>query len=234
MSPPPAGYPARTTSRRVKVADAVAGVVVRSGGVLVILAVAGILLFLVGTVLPLFQGATVRETTASGRVPTAEVLERIPIPGLERTRVACARLSVRSHDLVVGSVDGRVAMLGLAFDADYVIGAEADATRKRVPEGRTVTDGASLLQRRPGGTLQRIHARVEPRGVAELPRGAGPVVAAGYATHEGAGMVAAVGADGRAPRPSSSAPRPSPRAAPRRRRGCSRPSSTRRCRPPGS
>lgn len=230
--PPDAPAPgARATSRRVRVADAVAGVVVRAGGMLVVLAVVGILAFLVGTVLPLFRSAEVHETPVAGRVPvdgtprvlaldeyrllaaavgdapevvvfrpaTSEVVERVVVPGLEGARVTCARLSVRSHDLVLGTDDGRVAVLGLSFGSEYVVGKDADALRPRVPAGQTVVDGTTLVERRPGGTLQRIRCVVEPRGVTRLPAAAAPVVAAGYASRDGAGFVAVVGAD-RAPR----------------------------------
>ena len=39
-------------------ADRVAGTVIRAGGVCVILAVGGILVYLIGVVLPLFRGAS--------------------------------------------------------------------------------------------------------------------------------------------------------------------------------
>lgn len=59
----------RTTARRVLVVDRLAGFVVRGGGMLVIVAVIGILVFLVATVLPLFRGATTTERPVAGTVP---------------------------------------------------------------------------------------------------------------------------------------------------------------------
>jgi phosphate transport system permease protein len=220
----------RATSRSVKIADTFAGIVVRSGGLLVIVAVVGILLFLVKTVWPLFRGAEVRETPIAGRVPvegpprvlaideyrllaaavgdapevvvfradTTEVVARFAIPSLEQARVSTARLSVRSNDLVVGTTDGRLAMLRLSFSSDYVIGAEADALRARVPVGKTVTDGESVVERRQGGTLQRVRCVIEPRGTFHSPSLSGAIVAAGSSTLDDARVVAAVAADGSA------------------------------------
>jgi ABC-type uncharacterized transport system permease subunit len=61
--------PVRATAKSVLVADAAAGGIVRVGGMLVIVAVLGILVFLGATVVPLFRSAAVRERAGGGRVP---------------------------------------------------------------------------------------------------------------------------------------------------------------------
>lgn len=66
--PPPETGP-RTTARRVLIVDRLAGIAIRGGGLLVIVAVVGILVFLVATVLPLFRGATTAERPVAGTVP---------------------------------------------------------------------------------------------------------------------------------------------------------------------
>src|SRR5262245_49531475 len=65
----PALVGGRKTAKRVLVADAVAGGIVRTGGMLVIAAVIGILVFLVAAVLPLFRGARVAELPVAGAAP---------------------------------------------------------------------------------------------------------------------------------------------------------------------
>lgn len=221
----------RATARSVKVADAVAGGVVRLGGTLVIVAVVGILVFLVATVLPLFRGANVTAASSVGKVPVdgqvrclvideyrvlaaavgeapevvvfrpddpGHVVARFPIPGLETTRLSTAARSIRTKDLVVGTTDGRVAFLGLSFASDYALGTEGDALRRRIAYGRVETVDGAVVQRKAGGTMLRVRCVVEPRGVLDLPPGAGPVAAAAYATHEGEGVATVLGADGRA------------------------------------
>ncbi|MFO0933534.1 MAG: ABC transporter permease subunit [Planctomycetota bacterium] len=227
--PPPIAGP-RATARSVKVADAVAGGVVRLGGTLVIVAVVGILVFLVATVVPLFRGATVEATASVGKVPVegrvlclavdeyrflaaavgeapeivvfrpddpGRVVARVPIAGLEGARLASARRSIRTKDLAVGTTDGRVALLGLSFAADYVVGEAGDEVRRRLALGQLETTGDAVVKRKAGGTLLRVRCAVEPRGVVALP-GGGTVVAVAYATHEDGAVAAAVTADGRA------------------------------------
>lgn len=221
----------RTTARSVKLADAVAGGVVRAGGVLVIVAVVGILVFLVATVLPLFAPATITPSPSVGKVPVDgevaclaldeyrivaaavgeapevvvfrpdapdAVVGRVPIPGLEGARVSTARLSIRTHDLVVGTTDGRVAFLGLTFESGYVVGDEADVLRRRLKQGQIETVAGAVVRRQVGGHLLRVRCRVEPRGVAALPRGSGPVLSASYVSTDGEGVAAAVTSNGAA------------------------------------
>lgn len=228
--PPPIAGP-RATARSVKFVDAVAGGVVRLGGALVIVAVVGILVFLVATVVPLFRAARVEPSAAVGKVPVegevlclaldeyrfvaaavgeapevvvfrpddpGHVVARVPIPGLEGARLSAARRSIRTKDLAVGTTDGRIAFLKLQFVADYVLGAEGEALRRRLALDRLETVGDAVVTRKAATTLLRVRCNVEPLGVVELPRGGGPVNAVAYATHEGAGIATAVTADGRA------------------------------------
>ena len=71
-SPPaPNAVSARRTAKRVLFSNVLAGFVIRAGGMLVIVAVVGILVFLVATVLPLFRAASVTERPGGGRVPVS-------------------------------------------------------------------------------------------------------------------------------------------------------------------
>jgi phosphate transport system permease protein len=227
-SPPAPDRGPRVTARGVKIVDALAGAVVRTGGLLVILAVVGILVFLVATVLPLFSSAEVRASEDAGRVPvegsarsvaldeyrilaaaigdapevvvfrpdTGEVVARTPIAGLEGARVSSARRSVRSKDVAIGTTDGRLAFARIGFESDYILGPEGGALRSQIALGGVRTMDGAVVQRRPGGTLLRMRAAVEVRGVIRLAGGA--VVAASYASSDEAGLAAAVTADGAA------------------------------------
>jgi ABC-type uncharacterized transport system permease subunit len=66
------------------VIDAVAGGVIRGGGMLVIVAVVGILVFLVTTVMPLFRGAELRDLPVAGRVPVSGTLR---VLGIDEYRI---------------------------------------------------------------------------------------------------------------------------------------------------
>ena len=67
-APPPRVSP-RTTAKSVLFFDALAGAVVRVGGIAVILAVIGILVFLVATAIPLFKSARIIGRPVAGKVP---------------------------------------------------------------------------------------------------------------------------------------------------------------------
>ena len=228
LGPPPPRTSPRTTARSVLFFDALAGGVVRVGGIMVILAVIGILVFLVATVLPLFRAAQVVERPVAGKVPveghlhllavdeyrqlacaigespevvcfrpdTGEVLQRIAMPRLETARVACAHRAIRSSDTVVGTTDGRLAFLSIAFSSDFVLGKEAEELRKGMTLGQVRTVDGAVVLRKPGGNLLRVRADVAFRGDVTLPKGAGPVVRASYASPDGAGAALAVTSDG--------------------------------------
>src|SRR5439155_22213844 len=63
----------RTTARSVLVADAAAGGVIRTGGLMVIVALLGILAYLLSTVAPLFRPARVESLPVAGVVPVEGV-----------------------------------------------------------------------------------------------------------------------------------------------------------------
>jgi phosphate transport system permease protein len=225
----PAARVRRTTSRRVLATDWAAGAIVRVGGVTIIFAVVGILVFLVATVWPLFLPAEVTQTAIAGRVPvagrvhvlaideyrllaaavgdapevvffrpdTSEIVARVAVPGFESARVTAARRSPRSGDTILGTADGRVAVLGLRFESDFVIGAEAEALRRETSIGERRTVEGGVLQRRPGGNLLRVRPNADVRATAALPDDASAVVAVGYASNGAGGVAAAATAAGR-------------------------------------
>ncbi len=104
LVPPPETGP-RTTARRVLLADRLAGLVVRGGGLLVIVAVLGILVFLVATVLPLFQGARTSERPVAGTVP----VEGPPaILAVDEYRMLGLAVGARPEVVAFGADDGAV------------------------------------------------------------------------------------------------------------------------------
>ena len=70
--------------------DALAGGVVRVGGIMVILAVIGILVFLVATVLPLFRAAQVVERPVAGKVPVEGHLHLLAVDEYRQLRARSA------------------------------------------------------------------------------------------------------------------------------------------------
>ena len=85
--------------------DRLAGIVVRGGGLLVIVAVIGILVFLVATVLPLFRGATTTERPVAGTVP---VEGPAAILALDEYRMLGLAVGARPEVVAFRADDGQV------------------------------------------------------------------------------------------------------------------------------
>jgi len=117
IEPPPPIEGARRTARSVLVSNRLAGAVIRSGGMLVILAVVGILVFLVATVLPLFRPATVHERVGAGRVPVTGAVHLLV---LDEYRLLAAAIGDEPEVVVfradVGEVVARIPIPGLQHD----------------------------------------------------------------------------------------------------------------------
>ncbi|MCL4222522.1 MAG: ABC transporter permease subunit [Phycisphaerales bacterium] len=163
MSPMSKAPTVRRTGRRVRMVDSAARAMIQAGGMAVLAAMFGIMVFLVVTVAPLFAGAKTR-----GPGPTG-VLESM-------TPIACARLVNGAHHALLVTRDGR--MLGVALEhqrvaleADLAGGCEVTATafepgRWRLTMG--TRDGRILTRE-----IDLRWLNVSPAAQAVLPGGGG-------------------------------------------------------------
>ncbi len=138
----------RRTSRRVLVVDAVAGVVVRAGGLLVIVAVLGILVFLVATVAPLFRDGVFGSRDAATE---AGPLGRVAVP----VEGAVGVLAVDEYRLLAVAVGARPEAVCFRPDTGEVVarvpvpdlgegnGSEVVAAGRSVRAGEAVLAGAN-------------------------------------------------------------------------------------------
>ena len=110
---------------------------IRSGGLLVIVAVVGILVFLVSTVLPLFRSATVVERPGAGRVP---VTGPIRLLVMDEYRLLAAAVGEAPEVVVFRTDDGTIVS---RFPIDGLEGERTTVARRCVRRPGTVVGTAS-------------------------------------------------------------------------------------------
>jgi phosphate transport system permease protein len=227
VTPPAPATSAARTSKRVIVVDRLAGFVVRGGGLLVIAAVLGILVFLVVTVLPLFGSARV-EPRAVARVP---VTAPVRLLATDEHRLLVAALGTAPETVWYrpesGEVIARHPIAG--FEKAHVVAAQrtvrSDEAAVAFDDGRVAflelgfdstyvvgPKATALRERAPkgsvapyeGGVVQRngntfLHVvpRQRLRGTVALPAESSRARCVSYASHDGAGAAVAVTEDGR-------------------------------------
>lgn len=179
----------RPTPRRVLLADRLADRCIRVGGVLVIFAIFGIMIFLVAEVMPLFRGGTVVaeaayriaaegerrllamdeydgiaiEVDGQGRFLGFHVGTGTPVPVeapiLEGVRRSSLEIAPDGRNFALGTADGRIFLGEVVFRTTVV-------PRERVPselmrlDDRDGLDGARLYSRLDSGEWRRTQAIV--------------------------------------------------------------------------
>lgn len=224
---PPAAPPrGRTTRPRVRVVDAAARIGVTIGGVGVIGAVLGILVYLVGEVVPLVRGGRAQRAQTHhvdlgaspllGAVDEYKGLALVLLPDGAAATIDLAsgrildRRGVTYGDraptawsrpteggaIALGFADGSVQLGSIGFETDFLLG-EADAALHRdLAVGERAAVDDGYVERTTEGQLRRTRPRIELNDPAPVESGAGAVARIDYRTRAGEEFLVVMRADG--------------------------------------
>jgi phosphate transport system permease protein len=179
----------RPTPRRVILADRLADRTIRVGGVLVIVAIFGIMIFLVAEVLPLFRGGAIVaemqyriadggqrrllaideydgmavEVDTAGRFSAFHVGTgtSVPIeaPAVEGIGLTTVTVAPDGRNFALGTADGRI-LLGEVVFRTTVLPRERALARLRMLDGRDGLDGSRFYSLLSSGEWRRTQASV--------------------------------------------------------------------------
>jgi phosphate transport system permease protein len=175
----------KTTSRAVMIADYVADRVITIGGILVIIAVLGILVFLVAETLPLFQGGKITAEHEYSAESTDRVLglsmdeyktmlftlfadgtthlyhaktgEQITAPQIdfEGKQIQATTHTIDQQHWAFGFADGTVRLAEAHFVTDIITPQELPQNLQQLDD-RDSTDGVAIYSRIPGNQFRKI------------------------------------------------------------------------------
>lgn len=218
----------RATLRRVRLADRSAALVITIGGLGVIVAVLGMLVFLAAEVVPLFGRGEVTPR-AEGRAD----LGGAPMFGLTDEYIGLATVVLRSGEAVTfsladgavtdrrrlcpegveptawsfsrgdgavafGYADGRVQTGRLAYESEFLRTDEVPEELHALPIGGRGRLGTGFVERVPGGQFRAVRPTAEMRDPVAIENGSGPVIALDYRVSSSAQWLVATREDGSA------------------------------------
>lgn len=200
----------RTTRKSVLVADRFADVSITLGGLLVIVAVFGILAFLAREAIPLFFGGDVKRQDAyvleaapqmvwanadeyqtmglridpEGRVTTYHIDTGRALSGaaldFEGAQATAVGATNNREDLLFGFADGSVRFVHVGFESRVMRPEDVPAVLTALNE-QDFTDGISVFRRVPGNQIRRISLKVEVLPPEQIAPEGVPIAAVGYA-----------------------------------------------------
>jgi len=202
----PAG---RTTRRSVLIADRTANAVITVGGLMVILAVFGILLFLAREALPLFGGGDVSSQRAyalkpvpdmlwsnvdeyqtlglriasDGSIDTFHVDTGTPLAGasleFDGELATAMGATINRQDLAFGFLDGTVRFAHVAFETTVLRPEDLPGGLTEL-SGGDMTDGSAVYRRIPGNQIRRISLAVKGEPALQVAEQGVPIQAIGF------------------------------------------------------
>jgi phosphate transport system permease protein len=202
----------------VRAADRISAACITVGGIGTILAVTGVMVFLVSVVVPLFRSGDATPAGESTALP-ARVrhlgIDEYRVTGwaftddgrlhtfrlatgdtLSTTRIAPAEsLATSGYDVESGTIsvalrDGSIRILRVGFRADFPDASELPARAADLAAGETFIDAGAVIERTAEGSLRR--QRVELASAAEVPAAAATLVAVDHIATGDGFMVAAL------------------------------------------
>ncbi len=200
----------RTTRKSVLFADRFADVSITVGGLMVILAVFGILLFLAKEAAPLFMGGEVRKQEAyslapmpdmmwtnadeyqtvgvrigaNGRVDTFHIETGRPLAGIELDfggdTATAVGATVNRSDMAFGFSDGSVRFAHIGLESQVLRREDMPAGLVRLTD-QDFTDGAAVYRHIPGDQVRRIVLEADVKAPEQIAPEGTPIKAIAFA-----------------------------------------------------